>query len=163
MGAGHDCQVSEVILSATVDFDTVTNSIASLSITDVTILDTDQIPDSLGLDSHILAPMPQGFITGVTVTRDELSGQKLRLSYTLTYRYYHSKMAGGLGGLFGTYAGMVDKAAAILLAFSSDATLTGALDNDLPTLGEFGPVSDPAGNGYHGFDITLRITQLLEV
>jgi hypothetical protein len=49
------------------------------------------------------------------------------------------------------------------LAFASDATLTGALDNDMPMFSGFGPVSDPAGIGYHGFDITLRISQFLEV
>jgi hypothetical protein len=150
-------------LTATVDFLTVTNSIAALTIAGVTILDTDQIPDAVGLDFAVLAPMPEAFITNVEVTRDELSAQKLVLRYTLTYRYYHCKIQGGLGGLFATYAGLITNAAAILLAFSSDATLAGAVDNDMPQVLNIGPVSDPSGNAYHGCDITLRIMQFLEV
>jgi hypothetical protein len=150
-------------LSTTVNFTTVTNAIAALSITGVTILNTDQIPDSVGLDFAVLAPMPKDFLTNVTVTRDELSAQLLTLRYTLTYRYYHCKIGGGLGGLFSTYQGMLTNAALILKAFSSDKTLTGALDNDTPAITNIGPVSDPANNGFHGFDVTLRIMQFLEV
>jgi len=154
-------------LSATVDFLTVTNSIAALTFTGssgtISVKDTDEIPDTIGLDTHILAPMPAGFITGIELIRDELTAQLLTLKYTLTYRYYHCKIGGGMGGLFGTYAGLITNAAAILLAFSKHATLVGALDNDIPQIIDIGAVSDPSGNGYHGFDITLRITQFLEV
>jgi hypothetical protein len=154
-------------LSATVNFLTVTNSIAALAFTGasgtITVKDTDEIPESIGLDDRILAPNPSGFISNVELTRDELTGQNLRLTYVLSYRYYHCKIGGGMGGLFGVYAAMITNAAAILLAFSSDATLTGALDNDMPQITDIGPVNDPAGNGYHGFDITLRIMQFLEV
>ena len=150
-------------MSATVNFSTVTNAIAALSIPGVTIKDVDELSDAIGEDFAVLAPMPAGFITNVLVSRDEVTGQKLRLSYTLTYRYYHCKIAGGLGGLFSTFSKLVDNAAAILLAFCNDATLAGALDNEAPTFSTFGPVSDPAGIGYHGFDITLNIMQFLEV
>jgi hypothetical protein len=150
-------------MTATVDFTTVTNSIEALTITGITIQDVDEIPDSVGMDNHVLAPMPAGFISNVEVTRDELTAQKLRLNYTLTYRYYHCRIAGGVGGLFSTYAGLITSAAAILLAFCNDATLTGALDSDLPQILNIGPVTDPAGSGYHGFDVTLRIHQLLDV
>lgn len=154
-------------MSITVDFLTVTNSIAALTFTGsdgtITVKDTDEIPDTIGLDYRVLAPMPEGFITNVELIRDELTGQKLTLKYTLTYRYYHCLIAGALGGLFSTYAGLITNAAAVLLAFSNDATLTGALDNDMPQISGIGPVSDPAGKGYHGFDVSLRITQFLEV
>jgi hypothetical protein len=148
-------------MSATVNFSTVTNSIAALSIAGIGILDTDQIPDTIGLDTHVLAPVPNGFISDVAVTRDELSGQLLRLGYTLRYRYYHCVI--GTNSLFAAYAAVIDAAAAILLAFANDATLAGALDNDGPSIENIGPVADPTGKGYHGFDVVIHITQFLEV
>jgi hypothetical protein len=68
-----------------------------------------------------------------------------------------------LGGVHGSYGGFLSKLAAILLAFASDATLTGALDNDAPTVTGIGVISDPAGNNYLGCKISLRISQFLEV
>jgi hypothetical protein len=150
-------------LSTTVDFATVTHAIGALSISGVTVLDTHNITDSIGLGTAILAPMPVEFVSNIELSRDELSGQLLTLRYTLTYRYYHCAIAGGLGGIFGPYSAMITNAAAILKAFASDATLAGAVDNDLPTISNIGPVNDPAGNGFHGFDITIRIMQFLEV
>jgi hypothetical protein len=148
-------------LSATIDFTTVTNSIAALSITGVTVKDIDEIPDAVGLDDHLLCPMPADFVTNIMLVRDELTGQRVRLSYTLTYRYYHCKLQ--VNNLLANYSSMVNYAAAILLAFSNDVTLTGAVDNMEPTIGQMGPVTDPSGNAYHGFDITLNIMQFLEV
>jgi hypothetical protein len=148
-------------LSATVDFVTVTNSIAAMSITGVSIKDIDEIPDAIGLDDHVLVPMPENFITNVLLERDELTGQKLRLSYTLTYRYYHCRIQAT--NLLGNYSSMVTYAAAIYLAFSSDVSLAGAVDDMSPTIGQMGPVSDPSGNAYHGFDITINCMQFLEV
>lgn len=150
-------------MTATVDFATVANSIAALSITDVTVQDTHEITDTIGLDTHILAPNPAGFISELSISYDELSQQKCRLEYTLNYRYYHCKLAGGLGGLFATYSGLVTTAANILLAFASDVTLTGAMNNTTPVISDIGPVTDPAGNGYHGFDVSIHILQFLEV
>lgn len=150
-------------MSATVNFTTVTNAIEALSISGVTILDVDEIPDTMGLDNHVLAPMPAGFISDIELTRDEQSAQWLTLKYTLHYRYYHVRIQGGIGGLFAAYSGLITNCAAILLAFGNDATLSGAVDNQEPQITDIGPVSDPAGNAYHGFDISLRITQFLEV
>jgi hypothetical protein len=142
---------------------TVTNSIAALTISGVSICDVDEISDAVGLDTAVLAPMPAGFISDIALTYDEITQQLCRLEYTLNYRYYHCKIAGGLGGLFATYAGLITNAAAIMLAFSNDATLAGAMNNTAPIISGIGPVTDPTGNGFHGFDISLRIMQFLEV
>lgn len=151
-------------MTTTVDFSTVTNSIAALTFVGasgtITVKDIHEIPATVGLDDHILSPMPENFISGVEVTRDELTGQLLVLRYVLTYRYFHCRLG---GDLFANYANMVTNAAAILVAFSSDVTLTGAVDNTAPQITAFGPVNDPAGVGYHGFDITINVTQFLEV
>ena len=151
-------------MTTTVDFSTVTNSIAALTFTGasgtITVKDIHEIASTIGLDDHILSPMPENFISGVEITRDEMTAQLLVLKYILTYRYYHCKLG---GDLFANYANMVTNAASILLAFASDVTLAGAVDNGEAQITAFGPVNDPAGIGYHGFDLTLNITQFLEV
>jgi hypothetical protein len=129
----------------------------------VTIKDVDNIPDSVKMSTPVLFPDPGNFLADFTVTCDETSGQLLSLSYNLRYRYVHCAAAGGLGGLYASYAGLVAKIAAILLALCSDTTLAGALDNESPTVSEIGQVSDPAGNQFIGCLFTLHITQFLEV
>lgn len=150
-------------MSATIDITTVTNAIESLSISGVTVLDIDEIAESMQMSPATLAPRPENFITGISVTRDEMSGQALRLHYTLNYRYYHCAITGGLGGLFGSYPVMIAKIALILLAFCSDASLSGAMDNTEPSVSNIGPVHDPAGSPFHGCEFSLNIMQFLEV
>jgi hypothetical protein len=148
-------------LSTTVNFTTVTNSVAALTITDTTILDIDEIPDAIGLDHHVLAPIPDGFVTNIEITRDELSGQLLTMKYNLNYRYYLCHV--GSTGLIGNYANLIKYMALVFKAFASDLTLTGALDNGLPKIGNLGRYGDNAQNMYFCFDIILPVMQFLEV
>lgn len=150
-------------MTTTFDVLTVTNSIAALSITGVTICDADQIPEALGLEYAVLAPIPDDFITDLEITRSELSGQKLDVRYNLHYRYYHCAIGGGVGGIFSVIPAMITNLAAIVKAFSLDDSLAGAMDNGFPTIGHIGPVADAAGNQYHGCDLTIHILQFLEV
>lgn len=150
-------------MSATVDFSTVTNSISALSVSGVTIRDIDEVTESNILGGKILFPQPAEFITDVNLTRNEMTGQWNTLTYTLHYVYLHCPVSGGLGGLLASYSGLVTNSAAILLAFSSDATLSGAMDNDSPRMEGLGIVTDPAGNSYYGCLFTLNILQFLEV
>jgi len=66
-------------MTATVDFLTVTNSVAALTFTGsvgtIIVQDVDEISDTVGLDTKVLAPMPSGFISDIALTRDEISGQ----------------------------------------------------------------------------------------
>ena len=160
MGAGYIEDVSEVDLTTTINFTTVTNSIAALSITGVIVKDSDEIPSSIGLNSAILCPRPDNFITGFSARRDELSGQYLTVRYTLNYQYFHCAIG---QSLFADFAPMLDKLALIAKAFSADDTLSGALDNGLPSFGRLGPMMDASGNKYHGCEVSIPITQFLEV
>jgi hypothetical protein len=147
-------------MSTTFDIATVTNSVESLTITGVTVADVDEISASIGLGLTILAPRPDDFITDLTITRAEVSGQNLDVAYTLHYVYYHCPIG---GALIDVYSAMVAKIALIIKAFAQNETLTGAMDNGYPTIEHVGPVQDPAGNVYHGCEITLPVTQFLEV
>ena len=147
-------------MSTTINFTTVTDSIAGLTITGVTVKDSDQIPQAIGSGFAVLCPRPDNFITGLSIRRDELSGQNLTVRYTLNYQYFHVKIG---ASLFSAYADMLAKLALIIKAFSNDATLSGALDNGYPTIGRVGPIQDAAGNTYHGCEVSMPITQFLEV
>ena len=99
-------------------------------------------------------------LTSVSFRRDEVSGQLLTARYTLNYQYFHCQIA---GDLFSSYSPMLTNLGRIFVAFSSDATLTGAIDNGPPSFGRLGPMQDASGNKYHGFDVSIPITQFLEV
>lgn len=150
-------------MSTTIDFDTVTHAIASLSISGVTIKDTHEMVDSLGLAYAVLCPRPDNFVTNLAITPANINKTALDVNYTLNYEYYHCQVAGGLGGLFGDYAPMLDKLALIIQAFSDDASLSGAVDNGECVIGQISIILDAAGNKYHGCDISINILQFLEV
>ena len=147
-------------MSTTINFTTVTDSIAALTITGVTVKDSDQIPQAIGSGYNVLCPRPDNFITGLSITPDEVSKQLLRVRYTLNYQYFHSRIA---AKLFDSYAGMLAKLALIIKAFANDTTLSGALDSGAPSIGRLGPTMDAAGNKYHGCELSIQITQFLEV
>ena len=147
-------------MSTTVNFTTVTNSIESLSITGVTVADVDEISSAISLGTAVLVPRPDDFITGLTIIPAEISAQNLDLSYDLNYTYYHCPIG---ARLVDVYSAMIANIALIVKAFAQNETLTGAMDNGLPTISHIGPVQDPAGNVYHGCDISIHVLQFLEV
>ena len=147
-------------MSTTINFTTVTDSIAGLTITGVTVKDSDQIPQAIGTGYAVLCPRPDNFITGLSITPDEVSKQLLRVRYTLNYQYFHCRIG---ASLFSAYGDMLTKLALIVKAFANDATLSGALDNGSPTIGRMGPTMDAAGNTYHGCEVSMTILQFLEV
>ena len=151
-------------MTATLNWSTVTNSIAALSISGVTVKDIDEITDSMSMQTAILSPRPDGFISDITITRDSFGtggAEKMTAIYTLTYRYYHAPIAGGLGGLFSTYSGMITNIDAICEAILNNDAITGCVDILLAGISELGPVEDPSGNIYHGCDLSFQVTEFV--
>jgi hypothetical protein len=149
-------------MSTTVDFTTVTNAIAALSIAGVTIKDIDEIPEAMGLDAVVLTPRAQNFVTGLTVTPSELSKQKLDVSYVLNYQYFQQAPA-AVGGVVSVMSDLISKLALVIVAFCNDATLAGAMDNGTPAVGPVGIIRDASGNVYYGCEISIKVMQFLEV
>lgn len=146
-------------MSATIDFTTVTNSIAALTVSGVTLKDADEITASRLAQAAVLSPRPEDFITDFSVTPDEISKQKFTIRYTLNYVYFHCQIGSQLD--FPVYAAMLTKIAAILVAMINNNTISGALDTEAPKISNFGSVVDPAGNAYFGCVISLDIMQFL--
>ena len=147
-------------MSGTLDVTTVTNSIAALSISGVTVKDSDQIAAAIGLGFAVLCPRPDNFITGFSANSVNINKTALDIRYTLNYQYFHCEIG---GDLFSDYSPMLAKIALIIKAFSDDGTLTGAIDNGTPRIGSIRPISDPSGNVYHGCDVSIDVLQFLEV
>lgn len=146
----------------TLSINIITNSIAALTVTDVTIKDVDEIPDSIDTnDCPMVFPNPDGFVSDFELERMAMSSGASNVwdvRYTLTYRFCHSEIGTGLG-LFDVYDDMVDKVQDFVDKMMVSDTLTGAVDIEVDDISTFGPVSDPAGKSFHGCDIALRILE----
>ena len=144
---------------------TVAASIAALVIDGVDILDIIEIPtEAKKRDTPYIVPKPDGFITDFFPERKSLgpgSTAAFDVTYTLTYRLLHSKIGTGRSGLFTTYSDMVTKAALFLDAIIENDTLTGAVDSFPSSISNFGLVSDPLGNAYHGCDIGIKVMEFV--
>ena len=149
-------------MTVTFSLPTVTDSISKLAISGVDILDIDQIPASYAGNPHMLAPAPADFITNLTITRDSFGtggAEKMTATYTLAYRYYHTSVGNAL--TFTEYANLIMAMKLILEAFLTNDAISGLVDLSVESVSNIGPVTDPVGNYFHGFDITLRITEFV--
>lgn len=145
--------------------DTVSASIAALTISGVTIKSSASIPESAMMLCPILFPKPDGFVTDMEFTRESQGGNGtalMNLSYTLNYVYCHAPIGSGVGGIFTTYGPLITNLALILEKIFASDTLTGAVDITLSGVTNIGPVVDPAGNAYHGVEIALRVLEFIQ-
>jgi len=145
-------------------FTTLATAIKGLTITGIPIRDISEIPSSGMLQTPVIIPKPDGFITNLAMTRDTYGSSgtaKWTLTYDMTYRLLYAPI--GMNLDFGLYDNMITAIAAILVVFQTNDILSGAVDIVVNTVSGIGPVNDPAGNVYHGCDIVLSATQLSEV
>jgi hypothetical protein len=141
-------------------FATITNSIAALSISGVTIKDIDEILQTARMICPVLLPQPNDFVTDFEPTFQSFGSNgtpKIDLNYTLHYVYLHCEAGGGLSQL-DIYAGLMTKLSAILVALLSNDAVTGLVDMK-PDIGNIGVIEDPSGNQYWGVMFSLRILE----
>ncbi len=141
----------------------IATGIAALSITGVTVKDITAIPESVkARDCPILFPSPDGWMTGGNGEPSEGSttfgAPTTRLwTFNRSYKYIYLHAAiGSERGLKDHISELTIKADAILTAISTlDVS---DVDVKNMSIGEFGVLTDPAGNSFYGFtlDITLR-------
>ncbi len=139
---------------------TVASSIAALTISGVTLMDLDEVPDALDpRGCPILAPSvadPQ-FLTEWELPVCLTLMGNMQVAYTLNYKLYQAPV-GSDRSLLKLYPAMVataDRVAAALLALTA---LGGCKHISLAAMPQFGPVSDASGNMFHGAVIALRVT-----
>ena len=148
-------------MTITVAFSTVSDSIAGLTITGVTVKDIDQIPDNADLLGPILFPQPNDFITELSVERMSFGGggtAKMDMTYTLNYVYLHCA-AGGNIGAFGAYSGIITNLAVIVTAILTNDNISGPVDFEMQTVPSIGVIDDPAGNQFWGALLSFKVTE----
>lgn len=148
-------------MTVSIVFSTVTNSVAALSVSGVTIKDIDEIPEDVAMLTPILFPQPAGFITDISpefVSLGSNGAARMNLEYTLNYVYLHAPVGSGINAL-APYTGMITKLAAIFVAIMSNDAITGAVDVRLGSLPNLGVVTAPNDEDYWGALITLRILE----
>ena len=142
---------------------TVTNSIAALSVTGLTIKDLDEIPAKADPRQATLLALP-AFVTAFEMVRDSFGGgseAKMSASYTLNYRLLYAPAGQGRAGTLENYDNMVALVTAFLDAAMAIDELTGAVDIVPAGITNMGLVNDPADNQWIGCDIALRVLEFV--
>lgn len=142
---------------------TIANSIAALTVTNLSIKDVDEIPAKVDPRQATLIPLPN-YITGFDVERDSFGGgstAKMTVSYTLNYRLCYTPIGRGRAGKIEYYDTMIDMCMAFLDAVLAIDTITGAIDIMPEAITNMGLVNDPSDNVYIGCDIALRVMEFV--
>ena len=139
---------------------TVTDSIAGLIISGVTIKDIDQIPEAARLLTPLIIPQPNNFVTDLSVTFETFGSNgsaKMNTNYTLNYVFLFCEV-GGLSA-FAAFSGLIEKLSAILVAIDSNDAISGAVDVKINSIGHLGVITDPAGVEFWGLEFSLRVLE----
>jgi hypothetical protein len=142
---------------------TITDSISLLAVKAAQVRDLDEIPETAGARLPLIFPRPDGFVSDFTMVRDSYGGGStamMTVEYNLNYRLCYAPVNVDRG-LFAPYPEMVQVAFAFLDAVLAVDTMDGLIDITPADITSFGPVPDPAGNMYHGCDITLHIKEFV--
>ena len=142
---------------------TVTNSIAGLTITGVTIKDIDNIPDSARMLTPLIVPQPNSFVTDLQVSFETFGsngGAKINTIYTLNYAFLFCEV-GGISA-FNAFSGLMEKLSALLDAINSNDAITGAVDVKINSIGNIGVITDPAGVEFWGLQFSLKVLEFTQ-
>ena len=144
----------------------VATAIAGLTVTPATIKDISAIPEEVtDRLCPIMFPDPAGFVSGLSVSRETFgadSAASKNVEYTLNYIYLHCE-SGAVRYITEAIDKMVDNAVIILNAIANNSTVDGAVDITPRISGEFGQLTDPAGNSFFGCRITVNVLEYYEV
>jgi hypothetical protein len=156
---GNYQKLQETIMTLVIT--TITNSIAALSITGLTIKDIDEIPQGvLDRDCPILTPNPDNFVTKFKVEPDTLDKSKWTVSYELNYLLLYAVVGSGRTTSMEKFSGMVSKAFSFIDAVAAAMALTGAVDwspgvidgFDIVTIGQ---------NNFHSCHVNILIWEFI--
>lgn len=153
-------------MTITVNFSAVVTSIAGLTISGITFLDTDKIPMDATMLGPVFYPRPNEFITDIAPARVSQGGNGtalMDLEYTLHYMYLHAPLDSGINVL-AVYQGLISNLAIIIakLAAFDDPAPDMAVDLMIESISSVGPVADPSGNAFHGVEIALRVKEFIQ-
>ena len=139
-------------------FTTISDTIAALSVSGVTIKDIDEVPTS-GDRVPIIIPLPD-FITNFNLDNMTLGVPSTRLmtvSYTLNYRLLFIRAGAGRSNTIEALNGLTSKIGLFLDAVLAMDTITGVEDLVPSTnaITNMGIVNAPNDDAYYGCDFHL--------
>lgn len=141
---------------------TITNSIAALSVSGLTIKDIDEIPEAWTLSGHVLYPEPVDLVTNFVAENASFgvgAGSSWNVEYDLTYTLLYEKLGSGNGLQF--FSPAVLMGFAVMDAIMAASPLAGAVTVKPTSMSTPGPVSDPSGNMFYGMRITLHVLEFV--
>jgi len=141
---------------------TLTDSISGLTVSGLTILDIDQIPEAAERDVPCLYPEGIDFITNMVTERAAFgtgSTGKWNVEYDLNYTLLYAPAGSGRG--MEQFSGMMAKAFAVVDAILAIATITGAVTLTFNGISVGPIVSDPAGNQFWGARLTFHALEFV--
>ena len=142
---------------------TVTNSIAALSITGVTIRDVDEMPESVNArECPILYPEPDRFVRNMTVEPAAFgsgTGILVDAEYDLVYTFLYKKVGAGRG-LYSLYPSMLTLTQLIVNKIIVSDIITGCTELTFAGFENFGHLIDPSSQWFLGTQIILHVKEL---
>lgn len=136
----------------------VSASIASLSITGVTVKDVGAIPESVSTLVPIIIPRPNEFITSIEAVNQSfgsMGNQAQDFMYTLNYIFLYAPVGSGESA-FTPYDDMLAKLIVVVNVILNNDVVSGLVDIQLESITGIGSIDDPAGNSYWGAFFGLR-------
>jgi len=143
---------------------TISNAITGLSVTGLTILDVDEIPQAvMNRDCPVLIPNPDMYVTRLLIAPDSFgvgTSRKWTASYTLNYLLLYAAVGTGRTTVLEKYSGMVSMGFAFFDALLASNSLTGAVDFEPDTINDFS-IIDFSGTSFHSCSISLNVEEFV--
>ena len=149
----------------TVQFSTIAQSIANISLTAKSIrtMDASNIPVDGLMYCPYFAPRPRDFITDIQFSREAFGtggAEPMNLIYTMNWEYFHAPIGQVL--TFQKYSELLDNLAYLIQQIANSDAVTGAVDMTILNITSIAGIQDPAGNTYHGVELALRVTEFIK-
>lgn len=142
---------------------TVADSIAGISVSNLEILDINEIPKKIDARKSYMAGLPN-FVTNFSVTRDSFGGgstAKMTVRYDLNYRLFYKPAGAGRETVIEPFSGLVAMWAAVIDAVLVLDVVAGLIDIIPASVANMGMVNDPSDNVWYGCDIPFTIQEFV--
>lgn len=148
-------------MALTIYLTSITDAISQLSVTGVTFRDYDGIVANWQSTPNVFYPVPETFVSNFRVEYPSVmqgGDSPVDLLYTLNYRMLGTAV-GNLGNFPTAYADCAVKALALAAKMiETDSPYSGKVEMRVTGF-SIGVRIDPAGNQYHGADISVSIVE----
>lgn len=150
-------------MSSNVQIATITESIAGIDLPTIDIRDVNSIPESVVHYAPVLSPRPDDFITDLTFTRESFgAGEMMNIEYRMHWQYFHAPVGSGLA-LFAVYGDMVSNLAKIIEKIADTVKIEGAIDVKIDNINRIAVLKDASNNDFHGVELSLLVTEFINL